>query len=114
MDAIERVEAQRSREQFVEHFYIRNICAHHARLWNRVLAIKPVIPYASNSPDWHNPRTVANDRAFVLTLLNYVLGRIAPQSAWRARLYSLFDRFPEIPLASMDIAPAWRDHVLWK
>lgn len=95
--------------------YIRNICAHHARLWNRELAIKPLIPYASNSPDWHNPQTVSNNRAFVvLTVLNYMLGQVAPQSAWRTRLYALFDRFPEIPLASMGIAPNWRDHVLWK
>ena len=95
--------------------YIRNICAHHARLWNRELAIKPLIPYASNSPDWHNPQTVANNRAFVvLTVLNCMLCQIATQSAWRMRLYSLFDRFPDIPLASMGIAPNWRDHVLWK
>jgi abortive infection bacteriophage resistance protein len=26
--------------------YIRNICAHHSRLWNRILTIKPTIPNA--------------------------------------------------------------------
>ena len=26
--------------------YIRNLCAHHARLWNRELAIKPILPDA--------------------------------------------------------------------
>jgi abortive infection bacteriophage resistance protein len=26
--------------------YIRNICAHHSRLWNRVCTIKPTIPNA--------------------------------------------------------------------
>jgi abortive infection bacteriophage resistance protein len=24
--------------------YVRNVCAHHARLWNRELAIRPIIP----------------------------------------------------------------------
>ena len=48
--------------------YIRNICAHHSRLWNRELAIKPIVPYAGKAPDWHSP-TVANNRVFVVLTL---------------------------------------------
>ena len=95
--------------------YIRNICAHHARLWNRELAIKPTVPDITNDPDWHGESAVANNRIFVvLTLLHYMLHRVAPQSQWRARLYVLFDSHPEIPLASMGIDSSWRDHPLWR
>ena len=94
--------------------YIRNICAHHARLWNRELAIKPVIPYQKNGPDWHSPIKIANNRAFVvLTLLHHLLGEVAPQSAWRERLFQLFDKYPDTPLASMGIPADWRNHALW-
>ena len=27
--------------------YIRNLCAHHSRIWNRTLAIKPKVPNSS-------------------------------------------------------------------
>jgi abortive infection bacteriophage resistance protein len=33
--------------------YIRNLCAHHSRLWNRELAIKPLIPH--HDQRWHQP-----------------------------------------------------------
>lgn len=95
--------------------YVRNLCAHHARLWNRELAIKPVVPDLKNAPAWHTPQPIANNRPFVvLTLLHFMLAQIAPQSAWRARLYALFDRFPGIPTAPMGIPAGWRDHALWK
>ena len=95
--------------------YVRNMCAHHARLWNRELAIKPIIPDLKNGPRWHVPQAIANNRLFVvLTLLHFMLGLIAPESAWRTRLYSLFDRFPDVPLDPMGIPAGWRDHTLWK
>lgn len=95
--------------------YVRNLCAHHARLWNRELAIKPLIPYAQNDPKWHTPTPVANNRMFaVLTLLHYLMRHVAPQSEWRQRLYSLFDRYPDIPVVSMGIPADWRKHPLWQ
>jgi abortive infection bacteriophage resistance protein len=95
--------------------YIRNLCAHHSRLWNRELALKPFIPYKRHDPRWHEPHAVQNDRVFViLTLLRYLLSQSVPQSKWRERLYTLFDRYVEIPLANMGIPDDWRNHSLWK
>jgi abortive infection bacteriophage resistance protein len=34
---------------------IRNICAHHGRLWNRELGYKPLIPGKNKYPQWHTP-----------------------------------------------------------
>src|SRR5205814_505216 len=66
--------------------YIRNVCAHHSRLWNRELAIRPSIPDRRHAPEWHVPVTPDNRRAFaVLTMLRWLLLRIAPQSRWAGR-----------------------------
>ncbi|HWW88395.1 MAG TPA: Abi family protein, partial [Vicinamibacterales bacterium] len=95
--------------------YVRNVCAHHARLWNRELATRPVLPGEKNDPRWHGSRAVSPRRIFVvLTLLNRLLLVVAPQSGWRDRLFKLFDRFPEIPLKPMGIPADWRTHDLWK
>lgn len=94
--------------------YARNLCAHHSRLWNRELALKPLIPEEKHDARWHGNSPVSNDRVFVvLTLLHFVLRQVAPQTAWRDRLFALFDRFPNIPLASMGIRADWRTHDLW-
>ena len=94
--------------------YTRNLCAHHSRLWNRVLAIKPMIPDVRHHPLWHAAPAVSNDRIFaVLTLLRYLLGRTAPQTKWRERLYALIDASPEIPVMEMGAPVNWRDHPLW-
>jgi abortive infection bacteriophage resistance protein len=95
--------------------YIRNICAHHARLWNRELAIQPVLPDRKNDPRWYGPREVSTRRVFVvLRLLNRLVNQVAPQSHWRDRLFALFDRFPNVPLKPMGIPADWRTHDLWK
>ena len=52
--------------------YVRNICAHHARLWNRSLAIKPKIP--KNTPLWHKPYSIPNGKVFsTLSVLYYMM-----------------------------------------
>jgi len=91
---------------------IRNICAHHGRLWNRALGTKPMIP--RNDAQWHQPIEVANTRIFgVLTLLKYCLDRIAPQSRWAERLRALLKEFPGIPLASMGFPLDWEKCPIW-
>jgi abortive infection bacteriophage resistance protein len=91
---------------------IRNMCAHHARLWNRTLGIKPVIP--PKNPEWHTPVEVYNDRMFaILTLLKYVLSIVAPQSKWQDRLESLMGKYPQVPSRDMGFPQNWKDCPIW-
>ncbi len=93
---------------------VRNICAHHGRLWNRVLGVKPMIPRKSDYPVWHEPVKVENDRVFgMLTISNYCLARIAPQSRWSERLRALFVEFPDIPQGDMGFPEDWSKSPLW-
>lgn len=94
--------------------YIRNICAHHSRLWNRELAIRPFVPDVKNSPEWHKPVTPDNRRVFaVLTLLRWLLLKIAPQSNWSDRLRALLKNYPDIPQNLMGFPPAWETSPIW-
>jgi abortive infection bacteriophage resistance protein len=93
---------------------VRNICAHHGRLWNRELGVKPYIPRINVSPDWHTPVKVTNNRLFaVLTICKWSLDRIAPQSQWPVRLWSLLDASPAIPRLNMGIPINWRACPIW-
>jgi abortive infection bacteriophage resistance protein len=95
--------------------YIRNVCAHHSRLWNRELGIRPLIPDRKNSPEWHVPLTPDNRRMFVvLTLLRWLLRRIAPQTHWAERLQELLKSYPDIPLNLAGFPSVWDTSPIWK
>lgn len=93
--------------------YIRNICAHHARLWNRELALKPMIP--NHQKQWHTPVRVPNTRIFgFLTVLRYMLDYSAPNSSWQTRLIELFNRYNDISLHFMGFPENWQDCPIWQ
>jgi abortive infection bacteriophage resistance protein len=94
---------------------VRNICAHHGRLWNRVLGNKPKLPLENKYPGWHIPVKIPNDKVFVvLSILNYLLGIIAPQSRWKSRLLSLLDEYPKVCRSDMGFLDNWQESLLWK
>jgi abortive infection bacteriophage resistance protein len=95
--------------------YIRNLRAHHSRLWNRELGIRPLVPDRKNLTEWHVPMTPDNRRTFaVLTLLKWLLRRIAPQSQWADRLHGLLKNYPDIPLNLAGFPSAWDSSPIWK
>lgn len=79
---------------------IRNICAHHARLWNRELGIKPAYP---TQKDFSWPSYLDKDHphtrvAIVFSILHHMMKRISPDTEWYKKLFALFDDFKEIHL----------------
>jgi len=95
--------------------YVRNACAHHARLWNREIPIRPLIPHERRHPEWHKPVTFDNRRMFtVLTLLRYLLRYIDPQSDWQSRLEALLVLYSDIPLRQMGFPENWRACTIWE
>lgn len=93
---------------------VRNICAHHARLWNRTLGVRPMLPRATRYPDWHKPVAIKNDQIFAaLTILAYTLNRVAPRSGWGQRLETLFRDHPDIHLSALGFPDDWRNCPIW-
>jgi len=91
---------------------VRNICAHHGRLWNKSLGFKPMIPRRDDR--WHQPVEVTDNRMFgVLTILKYLLDDIAPQSHWTSRLEDLYAEYPLVPKRSMGYPDNWRECPIW-
>jgi abortive infection bacteriophage resistance protein len=94
---------------------VRNICAHHARLWNRELGTKALIPRQKEYPEWRKPVQIGNDRVFgVLTICRHCLKRVAPQSGWANRLQALLEKYPDIPIASMGFPENWKESPIWQ
>ena len=94
---------------------IRNIAAHHGRLWNRRIGTQPSIPRAKNDERWHVPYQVCPDRIFgTLTILSYLLEVIAPDTKWRERLFVLLKTRSENELRMMGFLGGWKECPFWK
>ncbi|WP_415176958.1 Abi family protein [Porticoccus sp.] len=94
--------------------YIRNVCAHHSRLWNRELAIRPD---KSKDTLWLPPRTPRNDRIFYILLMLRHLQRCSGNGDhWASEVTDLLEPVAENPAyrAAMGMAPDWKEHPLWK
>lgn len=98
---------------------VRNICAHHARLWNRPLVDFPRPPRAGEVPmlDHLIGDINAQSRPYaVAAFLQYLLKSISPASTWSARLKAHFLTFPTAPgiaVAQTGFPRNWEALPLW-
>jgi abortive infection bacteriophage resistance protein len=88
--------------------YVRNKSAHHCRMWNRKLAIRPVIPRRWTY-DCPNNALIYS----VLLVLNDLILRVSPESRWKDRLINLFLDFRRIDLRAMGFPADWLHQQPW-
>ncbi|KMS84951.1 hypothetical protein ACZ91_44990 [Streptomyces regensis] len=96
---------------------LRNICAHHGRLWNVGLGVYPKVPNSSKVswlPD-SDPLPVSSEKRLypVLVSLQSVLDSISPRSSWARRLHELVTTRPPMNLRGMGIPDGWADNPFW-
>ena len=89
--------------------YVRNVCAHHNRLWNRELGVPPVLP-----DEW-TAKGISNERVHCIALMLYHLLKIvAPTSTWKMRLKNTLDSLPGLDLKAMHFPENWESLDIWK
>ncbi|MFC7461694.1 Abi family protein [Hydrogenophaga defluvii] len=87
--------------------YLRNVCAHHSRLWNRNIVDQPRLPSEAEMP-WvagfeRNPHALA--RCFLLLrILRQLFGVINPTSSWPDRMREHLASFPELGHLGLNVA----------
>lgn len=99
---------------FLHHLsIIRNLCAHHSRLWNREFTFTFRLPT-------HRPQAVIaslnpqDDRRLynTLTMLAWLLDCISPQHHWKSRLKSLLAQHGLDP-QRMGFPTGWEQMTIW-
>ncbi|MFN9809149.1 MAG: Abi family protein [Deltaproteobacteria bacterium] len=91
---------------------VRNVCAHHGRLWNREFRVRPMRPKhpAQLAASWsRNEQRLHN----TLAVLSYFLDVISPDHGWRARVIALIHGHATDTVA-MGFPTGWRSLPLWK
>ena len=94
--------------------YIRNVCAHHARLWNKTLQIQPLFPRRTQHT-WLTDKSVCNNRIFYyLSMIVYFLNTVNPNHTFKQKLEYLFLKYPNVDRKAMGFPANWRTEPLWK
>lgn len=106
-------------EKYLRSFFhhlstVRNLCAHHARLWNREFTFinktpttRPQRLHGSLNPA--SPRRLYN----TLAILAYLLNVISPEHHWKQRLIDLIDTH-RVHVSMMGFPENWRELPIWK
>lgn len=93
--------------------YVRNVCAHHSRLWNKTMSIKPKRPLVPTYT-WLNNQNVRNDNTyFILSMILYFLQSFDPQNQLVFNLKILMKRYPDIDKTAMGFPLYWENEMLW-
>lgn len=88
---------------------IRNICAHHSRLWNKTLGVS-----------FENPRKIKEfhplqgDKVFfALSVIAYILDAISEEADFQNDVKTLVATHPKINLIAMGFIEGWEKILIW-
>lgn len=123
MKTVDQVQITRNYKVSYEEFqswlhslsYTRNLCAHHARFFNRTLGVQPKNPRKMKLPVYFDPFTPRNDRIFsVLSIMKYLLDSLYLGDKFKDDLIKLLCDYPEIDMSFSGFEPNWQEHKLWQ
>lgn len=93
---------------------LRNCCAHHIRVWNRIYPMKPTVPKKLSQPWIANNNIVVNKLYAQLCIMRYLLNSIYPDNTFNVELHNLISRQNNIDLKAMGFPQGWEDEPLWR
>lgn len=100
--------------------YVRNVAAHHSRLWNRNIIDQPKLPKEQPITVLEHLKGHAHCIARIyslLCILKHLLNTICPRNSWSNSLINLISEFPSsefISIEEMGFPHNWLKQELWK
>ena len=102
--------------------FVRNVSAHHGRLWNRSVIAQPKTVASDAIPGFDPPQPindVARSRIYpVLCAMVFLMRQICPRSHWTPRLRKMLTAdFPNAPgrsVGDMGFPPEWENSAFWR
>lgn len=97
--------------------YLRNVCAHHSRLWNRNIVDQPKLPDVAEVAwvaDFANNNHAIARCFLLLKICQHLIGIINPASTWPDKMLAQLTDFPDLShigldLRSMGITHDWQN-----
>jgi abortive infection bacteriophage resistance protein len=100
--------------------FVRNVCAHHSRLWNKPLINQPSLNGYANAPaDLRHVRAAPGGAArfyAIACVAQFMLRHANPRTSWRACFLDHVSTFPQSERLALEAAGFprdWRQQALW-
>jgi abortive infection bacteriophage resistance protein len=94
--------------------YVRNVCAHHSRLFNRVLTLKPTYP-TNTAYQWLNDKNFHHAKVYgFLSCVIYILKIIQNETHFVEKFKSLLTQHPKVKPYQMGMSANWINEPLWQ
>lgn len=97
--------------------YVRNIIAHHSRIWSRNMVKKPVDDLNNPINEWFDqPLTpVQKKKPFlIISSMVYLCNTITPNHQIKNRILALINENPNIPIYKMGFLNNWNEQPIWR
>jgi abortive infection bacteriophage resistance protein len=95
--------------------YLRNLCAHHCRVWNRRFGVSPKFPLKPLPKPFINDAGVTNGRLYYnLAVLQYFLNAIYPECSFKPNILNLLERYPKVDKPAMGFPATWHNDPFWQ
>jgi abortive infection bacteriophage resistance protein len=95
--------------------FIRNICAHHQRLWNRKITIKPTIPRFFYEDKLLSHDRFNIDKIFsIMCIIIHLLKIISPTDKFKYKFKELLQKYPIARVSNMGFPYDWENFNIWK
>lgn len=96
---------------------VRNICAHHGRLWNRSLADIPRMPSIGDVPSLNHTRNCPQSRIYVTAaIVAHLLQTFGLATQWKLDFKRLIAGFPtgtHLSIGDMGFPVNWEQEAIW-
>ncbi|MDV0447447.1 hypothetical protein MsAg5_13380 [Methanosarcinaceae archaeon Ag5] len=93
---------------------VRNICAHHGRLWNRTIPMDIEFLKKTCSGSFIQNLNIPSNKIYAyICAIQYLLNAIDPENDFKIGLFDLFEKNPSINLSEMGFPIDWRSEAFW-
>ena len=92
---------------------LRNMCCHHARVWNKENPITPMITKKPSRP-WVSSSVSPNRTFFDICIIKWFIDIVSPHNDMKEHLQHLLTDFPMIDIKAMGFPTNWQEEPLWK
>lgn len=96
--------------------YIRNIVAHHSRLYSRDMAIRPTLNIRNPQGAWLNSSVIEskNKKTFlIISCMVFICNKVTPGHHIKVKIKDLIQNNPSIPIHKLGFLNNWEQQDLW-
>ena len=97
--------------------YVRNIVAHHSRLWSRSMVKRPIERIVNPNGNWlsNTLLPVQSKKPFlIISCMVYLCNKITPNHQIKSKFIQLINDYPITPIYKLGFLNNCQNHPLWK